>query len=89
MLYERFGTFQNALLSSYLVTFFNSDPRDALTTARPTLYIILMCAFNFIILVIMINMLISMMFDIFGMIKIKQKVGLINGTNQSVEFLGW
>ena len=74
LMFEYFGSFKNALLSTYLVTFEFSDARDGLGTLWPTLYVILMCLYNFIILVIMLNMLISLMADLFNIIKIKQKV---------------
>ena len=72
---ERFGSFQRALLSTYLVTFYWSDARLGLDTLWPVVYVVLMCAFNFLILVIMINMLISLIADLFTVIKLKQKVG--------------
>ena len=78
IVYERFGTFQNSLLSSFLVTFFYSDPREGMTAPSPILYIILLCIYDFIILILMINMLIALIYDLFSIIKLKQQVGIVN-----------
>ena len=53
LLYSRYGTFKDALLSSFLVSFGYEDARAALATLWPTVSIILLCLYNFLLIIIM------------------------------------
>ena len=57
----KYGDFQDALLSTFLVSFGFEDARAALDTLWPTVSIILLCIFNFLVIIIMLNMLITLM----------------------------
>ena len=78
VLYERYGNFQDALLSTFLVSFGYEDARAALVTLWPTVSVILLCLYNFLLIVIMLNMLITLMGDLFKTIKDKQDVSSLS-----------
>ncbi len=71
---DRYTNFQRALLSTFLVSFEFEDARNALDTMWPAIAIILMCIFNFLLLIVMLNMIITLMADLYKAIKDKQDV---------------
>ncbi len=72
-LVEQFSTFQDALLSSYLTTFDKIDARATKGTTWAWVAIILICIFNFLLIVIMLNLIITVMGDLFKKIKAQQE----------------
>ncbi|GAX75027.1 hypothetical protein CEUSTIGMA_g2473.t1 [Chlamydomonas eustigma] len=73
-LFDEYGTFPDALLSAYASTYGGEDPRLALHTIWPSVSIVLICMYNFLIIVILLNMIITLMGDLYKKIKDKQEV---------------
>jgi hypothetical protein len=73
-LFEEYGSFPDALLSTYASTYGGEDPRLALYTIWPSVSIVLICMYNFLIIVILLNMIITLMGDLYKKIKDKQEV---------------
>ncbi len=75
-LLDGFDTFQNALLTAYLTTFGFQDASavQKMGTSWSAISVLLLCIFNFLLIVIMLNLIITLMGDLFKKIKGQQEV---------------
>ncbi|GIL81855.1 hypothetical protein Vretimale_1435 [Volvox reticuliferus] len=64
-----YGSFWNSLLNVYLVMFSIGDPHDAIETEYGHFAILLFCVYMFALLVVMLNMIITLMADIYQKVK--------------------
>ncbi|KAJ9517001.1 hypothetical protein QJQ45_027354 [Haematococcus lacustris] len=75
MLFNHYGDFGSALLSAFLVMFGNEDPRNALQTDWPQVATVLLCLYNFTLIVVLLNMLITLMGEVYK--KVVRKEGFV------------
>ncbi|KXZ50265.1 hypothetical protein GPECTOR_17g904 [Gonium pectorale] len=64
-----YGNFGNSLLNVYLVMFQQGDPHGALTSEYSHFAVLLYCVYMFAVLVVLLNMIITLMADIFQKVK--------------------
>ncbi|GIL43770.1 hypothetical protein Vafri_1390 [Volvox africanus] len=64
-----YGSFWNSLLNVYLVMFSIGDPHEAIQTEYGHFAILLFCVYMFALLVVMLNMIITLMADIYQKVK--------------------
>eukprot|EP00798_Chlamydomonas_sp_ICE-L_P018926 gene18926-25491_t len=83
-MWRYFHSFGIALMSAYMTTFNALDPHDALPTRHPEVAIILICVFNFIIILLLTNMLITLMADIYYRIRDYRDVVFMENRGQLV-----
>eukprot|EP00798_Chlamydomonas_sp_ICE-L_P023436 gene23436-30721_t len=69
ILFTKFNKFGRALMTTYMTTYEAINPHDALLSRHPVVSIILICAFNFIVILLLTNMLITLMADIYYRIR--------------------
>lgn len=79
VLFAHYGSLGNALLSSFLVMFGNEDPRLALETAWPQVATTLLCIYNFLLIVVLLNMLITLMADVYNSVVKNQHYVFMQG----------
>ncbi len=84
-----YNTFGIGLLSLFQSTYQNQDPRNATETMYPAITIIVLCISTFLTITILINLIITLMNDLFQGIKANQEfVFLRNRAGENTLKLG-
>ncbi|GFH15519.1 uncharacterized protein HaLaN_11759, partial [Haematococcus lacustris] len=79
VLFSHYGDFGGALLSAFLVIFGNEDPRNALETDWPQIATVLLCIYNFTLVVVLLNMLITLMGEVYKKVVLKEVFVFLQG----------
>ncbi|GFR49848.1 hypothetical protein Agub_g11948 [Astrephomene gubernaculifera] len=74
-----YGSFGNALLNVYLIMFQIGDPHDSADSEYGHFAILLFCTYMFALLVVLLNMLITLMADIYQKVKGVQHFVFLKG----------
>eukprot|EP00798_Chlamydomonas_sp_ICE-L_P019006 gene19006-25591_t len=68
-LWDNYQSFGKALMTSYMTTYNALDPAAALNTRHPEVAIILICLFDFLVVLLFTNMLITLMSEVYERIR--------------------